>query len=421
MNIGSYIVLLILLSLFSTLSCFNKFHCAHFTCYRENYSSKKSHKIMMHIDHKESKLQREDQSEVKFLTTFGKVFRYKIWFAAFSIFLPSLILRKKARLIDLSIFLAISVSLYIFKATKQCLNEIIQKLKIFQASVVKHSVNQPLTNSIFFRNENAADRVTKLGIWLNIALSLTKFVGGLLFNSVVLIADAAHSLSDLVSDFITLWAVRISRLPADDDHKFGHGKFESIGSLFVSLALIATGFSIGSWAYGKFYTTIMNNTEASIIPSWPALILAGISVICKEWLFIITKRVGDAMNSQVIIANAWHHRSDAFSSILSLVSILIAILFPKFIIVDSAAGILLSGIISLTGIEILVDSIKHLTDTMDRDIEKNLASFAIKGIEGIQKISKIRSRGNQYHSLIARYFISIFFSITFRYWLQLFC
>jgi divalent metal cation (Fe/Co/Zn/Cd) transporter len=100
---------------------------------------------------------------------------------------------------------------------------------------------------------------------------------------------------------------------------------------------------------------------------------------------------------------------------------LIAILFPKFIIVDSAAGILLSGIISLTGIEILVDSIKHLTDTMDRDIEKSLASFAIKGIEGIQKISKIRSRGNQYHSLIARYFISIFFSITLRYWLQLFC
>lgn len=397
--------ILILLSLVATVSCFGKFKLGAYvhrispSLVQKKWIYERTRKLTIHIGHNTEAIH-EEQNNVKSLTTFGWIFRhigrkleFKIWFAALSLFLPSCLLRKRVRLIDLSIFIVVSVSLSAFNATKRSVNDLIQKLKTLQASLVKHSVNQPLTNAIFFKNENVADRVTKLGIWVNIILSVAKFIGGVLFNSVALIADAAHSLSDLVSDFITLWAVQISRIPADDDHPFGHGKFESIGSLFVSLALMATGLSIGSWSYGKLYSVIMKNTEELIIPSWPALILAGLSIICKEYLFVVTKRVGDALNSQVIIANAWHHRSDAFSSILSLVTIAITILFPNLVIIDSAAGILLAGIISLTGIEILVDSCKHLTDTMDRNIEKSLAVFDLQGIEGIHKISKIRSRG----------------------------
>ena len=98
----------------------------------------------------------------------------------------------------------------------------------------------------------------------------------------------------------------------------------------------------------------MGTSAAVSVPAWPALLLAGISIASKEWLFQITKRVGDAMNSQILIANAWHHRSDAFSSILSLVSIAVAILIPNLLVVDSAAGILVAGMICLTGFEVSV-------------------------------------------------------------------
>jgi cation diffusion facilitator family transporter len=221
---------------------------------------------------------------------------------------------------------------------------------MFQEGLVKHST--PLTRKYFFKNENAADRITLAGVYINIILSIAKFFGGIAFHSAVLVADAGHSLSDLFSDFITLWAVQIARLPADEDHPYGHGKFESVGSLFLSLTLLATGLSVGSWSYDKMHAVIIAQQVAvatkgvsAIIemPSWPALALAAFSIFSKEWLFQITKKVGDALNSQILVANAWHHRSDAFSSILSLISIALAMSSPGLLIADSAAGILVAG------------------------------------------------------------------------------
>ena len=111
----------------------------------------------------------------------------------------------------------------------------------------------------------------------------------------------------------------------DAEHPFGHGKFESVGSLFLALTLVATGLSVGSWSYGKMQHVIIAQnlfggapagTAAGpvVSPGWPALLLAAVSIVSKEWLFQITKKVGDALNSQILVANAWHHRSDAFSS-----------------------------------------------------------------------------------------------------------
>ena len=175
---------------------------------------------------------------------------------------------------------------------------------MFQEGLVKHST--PLTRQYFFKNDNAADRITLLGVYINVVLSVVKFSGGIMFNSAVLVAEAGHSLSDLFSDFITLWAVQIARLPPDEDHPFGHGKFESVGSLFLSLTLLATGLSVGTWSYEKLREVITAQqvlaaagkkaavagkgvaaAAAAVVklPSWPALGLAALSIGSKEWLF----------------------------------------------------------------------------------------------------------------------------------------
>jgi cation diffusion facilitator family transporter len=283
-------------------------------------------------------------------------------------------------------------ALTFFGEAKRSVKNGIKKLKSFQQSLIRHST--PLTRKYFFKNENAADRVTLLGLWINISLSVIKFVGGVLFNSAVLVADAGHSLSDLFSDFITLWAVQVARLPADDDHPYGHGKFEAVGSLLLSLVLLFTGVGVGSWSYERMNQVLsapLHAASKQIFPSPPAMVLALLSIVSKEWLFRVTKRVGDALNNQVIIANAWHHRSDAFSSILSLGSIALAIFFPGFLIADSAAGIFIAGMICMTGLEILGESMKQLTDTSDQTLNIRLIKLA-ESVDGVQEVKSVRAR-----------------------------
>jgi cation diffusion facilitator family transporter len=150
----------------------------------------------------------------------------------------------------------------------------------------------------------------------------------------------------LFSDFITLWSVNVARIPPDDDHPYGHYKFEAIGSLFLSLTLLATGASVGLMANKQLMevlhaTTTSTTTTAAAaaavqLPGPLALVMAGISIASKEWLFRITKQVGDRLRSPVVIANAWHHRSDAYSSILALLSIAWAM--TGFAAADAAAG-----------------------------------------------------------------------------------
>ena len=297
------------------------------------------------------------------------------------------------------------LGMWAWDSFKSSANSYINKFSKLQSSLVKHST--PLTRKFFFHNENAADKVTLLGIFVNVVLSISKFWGGVVFNSAVLVSDAGHSLSDLFSDFITLWAVQVARLPADEDHPYGHGKFESVGSLFLSLTLLLTGASVGSWSYRKMQTVIASAggnvfpTAAAVaqmaagasnqIPKKSALFFALLSIVSKEWIFRVTKRVGLALNSQIIVANAWHHRSDAFSSVISLISIGLATTFPQLIIMDSAAGIFVAGMICLTGSEILMESIKELTDTEDVVLKEKLreAALAVPGVDGV---ASLRSR-----------------------------
>lgn len=287
------------------------------------------------------------------------------------------------------------IRLYLILSIKGLVNN----CKLFYRVVSKHST--PISIEIFYKSESLSDRVTLIGVFVNIFMFFCKFVGGTRFGSAVLIADAFHSLSDMIADFITLWAVQIARLPPDDDHPYGHGKFEAVGSLFLSIILLLTGTSIATWSYenmlevmslqhqGSSHEAVGEDTINN--PTWPAVILAAISIGCKEWLYQITNQVGVQLNSQVIIANAWHHRSDACSSILSTASIIIAIIFPKLLFIDSAAGIVVAGMICLTGFEIMCESMKQLTDSVDQDLVSDIQATVLN-ISGILDVNHVRAR-----------------------------
>lgn len=247
--------------------------------------------------------------------------------------------------------------------------------------------------------DNAADRVTLIGVVINLFLSVGKASVGVTCHSSALIADAAHSLSDLLSEFITLWAMQIARLPPDDDHPYGYGKFEAVGSLFLSLMLLGTGFEVWSSSQVKLLNVLTSKTTPSnpvvMIPKVGALIMAGLSIVSKEWLYRKTRKVGDDLNSQVIISNAWHHRSDAYSSILSLFSISLAMSIPGMLAADSAAGLVVASLICLTGAEIMAESVNQLTDTADRELVARVREHLLSEVENsddIVEIKRIRAR-----------------------------
>jgi len=223
-----------------------------------------------------------------------------------------------------------------------------------------------------------ADRVTWIGVAVNLLLSVGKLGVGITAHSSALVADAGHSLSDLVSDFITLWSVNVARLPPDEDHPYGHYKFEAIGSLFLSLTLLATGGSVGLMANKQLMEVLQAASSGAIaapvqLPGPLALVMAGLSIFSKEWLFRITKDVGERLRSPVVIANAWHHRSDAYSSVLALFSIAWAMIgFPA---ADAAAGIFVAGMICMTGGEILVESVKQLSDSADSNLQAEVVEI----------------------------------------------
>ncbi|MBF0279122.1 MAG: cation diffusion facilitator family transporter [SAR324 cluster bacterium] len=238
-------------------------------------------------------------------------------------------------------------------------------------------------------SENEALHVTWLGLFLNLGLSALKAIGGTLFNSAALIADAGHSFSDVLSDLVTLWALSIAKQPKDEKHPYGHGKFETVGALFVALMLVVAGIGIAFHAFEQ--------VEVKGIPGNIALGIAIVSILLKEFLYHITIFVAKRKNSRVLIANAWHHRSDAISSVVALIGIGGAQLgYPMM---DPIAGILVAGWIIKTGITIGYDSVKELTDQV---VEEDLPALdlTLKEIEGVEKYHDVRTRRMGSYSLV---------------------
>jgi len=192
-----------------------------------------------------------------------------------------------------------------------------------------------------------AGKITWLGIWVNLALILIKTVAGFIGNSTAILADAVHSFSDFITDFALLWGVRAASRPRDDSHNYGHGKIEALVAVGIGAGLLLVALRILSEGMGKIWHYWQGDPLPR--PGMIALVAAIVSAIAKEWVSRETLRVGRETGNQAVIANAWEHRSDAFSSMGVVLGIGAAMIFgQKGLIFDPLAAIVVSVLICRT-------------------------------------------------------------------------
>jgi cation diffusion facilitator family transporter len=240
-----------------------------------------------------------------------------------------------------------------------------------------------------------ARKVTWIGFAVNMVLTILKIIAGFVGKSTAMIADGIHSLSDFVTDVLVILFIGISDKDKDDDHRYGHGKFETFATLLISLALILVGIGI----FWSGLSKIIQVFEGNILekPTYLALVAALVSIVSKEALFWYTKIVGDKINSNAVIANAWHHRSDAFSSIGTALGISGAIfLGESWRILDPIAGVIVSVFILKVAFELGMPSVHEL---LERSLPKETEKSIIEIIEAhpdviFQHNLKTRKIGN---------------------------
>ena len=204
-------------------------------------------------------------------------------------------------------------------------------------------------------------RITLVGSAGNALLVVFKFVAGIIGHSAAMVADAVHSLSDFITDIIVLVFVSISAKPQDSSHDYGHGKFETLATLFISLALVAA--AIGIIVSGAQKLAAWLNGADLVAPGSLALWAAVISILMKEWMFRFTARKGRELDSPALKANAWHHRSDALSSIGAAVGIGGAVLLGgRWTVLDPLASIVVGAMLIKVAWEIMRPSLGELTD-----------------------------------------------------------
>lgn len=233
--------------------------------------------------------------------------------------------------------------------------------------------------------------VTLKGSAVNALLILLKFLAGFLGRSSAMVADAVHSLSDFISDIIVLVFVKIAGKPKDKDHDYGHGKYETLASGVIGILLIFAG--IGLMVNGIESVIKSFNGEELPRPTMLALIVAILSIGSKEWLYRYTLKKGNQLNSQAVMANAWHHRSDAVSSLGTLIGIAGAIfLGDKWRILDPIAAIIVSLLIIKSGYDIVKPSISELLEASLPDEKENEIERLVTEIPGIEYVHNLRSR-----------------------------
>ena len=235
-------------------------------------------------------------------------------------------------------------------------------------------------------------RVTLLGSVVNLLLLVFKFVAGVLGHSAAMIADAVHSLSDFVTDLIVIVFVKISSKPEDADHAYGHGKYETLASCIIGLALIVVGVMMGYNAMVKIVDVVKNGTELAS-PGIIALAAAVLSIVLKEWMFHLTRKVAREVDSPAVEANAWHHRSDALSSVGTAIGIGGAVLLgSKWAVLDPIAALVVSVFIVVQAAKILSDARGQLMEkSLPRDVEQRICEIVYEE-EGTSDIHHLRTR-----------------------------
>lgn len=234
-------------------------------------------------------------------------------------------------------------------------------------------------------------RVTLVGSVVNLLLLVFKFVAGILGHSAAMLADAVHSLSDFVTDIIVIVFVRISSKPEDEGHDYGHGKYETLATAIIGLILLFVGFGIlwnGATSIWDFWQG-GELKEPGMLALWAALV----SILFKELLYQYTVLKGRRLNSQAVVANAWHHRSDALSSIGTTVGIGGAILLgEQWLILDPLAAVVVSLFIMKVAIQLLVPCVEELLEkSLPAEVEEKIKQ-EILAFPGVTSPHHLRTR-----------------------------
>ena len=234
--------------------------------------------------------------------------------------------------------------------------------------------------------QKLANRVTLWGAAINLLLAGLKATGGILFRSQALLADAIDSTGDLVTDAVAIFAVRFARRPADSNHPYGHGRVESLASLIIAGFLLLAAVTIARSAV----LTLAHGTVEHV--GWPALLVALLSVMTKESLFRWTRSTAKKIHSRVIEANAWHHRSDAYSSIAVIIGVGSSLVIPGAWFMDAVASLVVTLFIARTAFRIGLGAAHDLVDTeQDPELLGAVQKIAL-GVPEVVNAHRIRSR-----------------------------
>ena len=243
------------------------------------------------------------------------------------------------------------------------------------------------------QRKKAMDKATWWGLIVNLLLSIGKLVFGFIGHSQALIADGLHSLSDLVSDGLVLLATHHSNTDADEDHPYGHARYETFATITLAVLLSAVGIGIGVDAFNRLL-----DYQSIAIPASITLWVAGISILSKEVLYQYTMIVARKMKSKLLEANAWHHRSDAISSIVVFVGIAGAMWgYP---LLDSVAAIIVAFMICKIGWELGHQSFQELVDTGLEPEVLEAIEKSILEVDGVNQLHMLRSRRMGHNALV---------------------
>ncbi len=241
--------------------------------------------------------------------------------------------------------------------------------------------------------------VTLVGFWINAALVIIKLFFGYWGNSDALVADGYHSLSDFLTDFMVLYFVGISYKKADREHPYGHGKFETVASVMIAAILLIVAIGIG-WGG---VDTIVNSMKGLQIPRpdvW-TIVVAAVSILSKEWCYRYTMRYANRFGSSALKANAWHHRTDAVSSIATLIGVSLSFaLGEEWRILDPIASVIIAVLIGISAIQIAKPSVNELLEISLPADEIERIRAKIKGVSGVMRVHNLRGRKNGHTCII---------------------
>ena len=234
-------------------------------------------------------------------------------------------------------------------------------------------------------------RVTIWGGIINVVLLVVKFAAGIFGHSAAMIADAVHSLTDFATVVVVLIFVHLGNKPADRDHDYGHGKYETLATAIIGTSLLAVGVLIFCSGAGKTWRVIQGEMLPS--PGKVALVAAVASIVLKEWAYRFTVKVGKRCQSEAVVANAWHHRSDALSSVGTMIGIGGAILLGnRWTVLDPLASIVVSVFIVRAAWQLMMESMKELTEASLSDEDEAVIMHIAASEPGVSEVHNLRTR-----------------------------